>query len=43
MIKYKPDEIGRKITVNKAIMPVHLSGRIAEMDEIKKLQKKIFL
>lgn len=36
-----PDEIGRKITKNtKAIMPVHLSGRIAEMDEIKKIAKK---
>jgi len=36
-----PDEVGRKITKKtKAIMPVHLSGRIAEMDEIKKIAKK---
>lgn len=40
-LNINPDEIGRKITSKtKAIMPVHLSGRIAEMDEIKKIAKK---
>jgi len=40
-LNINPDEIGRKITKNtKGIMPVHLTGRIAEMDEIKKLAKK---
>ena len=40
-LNINPDEIGRKITSKtKAIMPVHLSGRIAEMDEIKKIARK---
>lgn len=36
-----PDEIKKKITrKTKAIMPVHLSGRICEMKEIKNIAKK---
>lgn len=36
-----PDEIKKKITKKtKAIMPVHLTGRICEMNEIKYISKK---
>tara|TARA_A100001015_G_C15004464_1_gene720006 strand:+ start:283 stop:1392 length:1110 start_codon:yes stop_codon:yes gene_type:complete len=36
-----PSEISKKITdKTKAIMPVHLTGRICEMNEIKKISKK---
>ena len=37
-----PDEIKKKITKKtKAIMPVHLTGRICEMNEIKYISKEI--
>jgi len=40
-LNINPDEIGRKVNKKtKLIMPVHLTGRIAEMNEIKKISKK---
>ncbi len=40
-LNINPDEVGRKITKKtKAIMPVHLTGRIAEMNEINKIARR---
>ena len=34
-----PETIIKKITKTKAIMPVHLTGRLCEMDKIKAISK----
>ena len=35
-----PNEIEKKSQKNKGTMPVHLTGRLCEMREIKKISKK---